>query len=99
MSSPYCAISSENIDCPAMSSVSVCIAPSRSTGASAAACRSAIATCVRAAMWRASIGITRGASAGAMVRRWWRQLLAFAEQQAVAGDRAQEADAEAGERR
>ena len=56
-----------------MSSARFCMAASRSTGSLVCAASAAIASSAQATMWRASIGMVRGASAGAMVRRWCRQ--------------------------
>ena len=70
---PYCRVSSENIERPAMSSARFCMAASRSIGWLVCAPSTAIASRAQVTMWRASTGRVRGASDGAMVRRCSRQ--------------------------
>ncbi len=70
MAGPNSPISRENIERPAISSAVDCMIASRSRSSPVRPARAVAVSAATAAMWRASIGSTRGAMAGAMVRRW-----------------------------
>ena len=92
IAAPYCRISSENIERPAISSARFCMAASRSTGSSACATRLATASCAQVddvpSQHRQVARRQRRRDGATLVA----PVLALAEQQALAGDRAQDAD-------